>query len=109
MAEVYRPESDFENDYQVIDLSISWGMLSVVAFAAVLALQLFGRVLGVGLREVIFGTLALSIAGFILGLIGLKLGRSRGAARVGAFLNGVVLLVIFVILPVAFQVLRRLG
>ncbi len=101
--------SDFENDYQVIRLRVSWGALSVLAFAAVLTLQLFGRVLGVSLREVIAGTMGLSVAGFALGLIGLRYGRSRGAARAGAFLNGVVLLCIFVILPATAMILRRLG
>ncbi len=100
--------SDFENDYQVISLSISWGMLSIAAFAVILTLQLFGRVLGVSLAQVIGATLVLSIAGFALALIGLRFDRGRGAATVGAFLNGVVL-GIFLLVPVASQVLRRLG
>ncbi len=100
--------SGFENDYQVIPLSITWGSMSIVAFVIILILQLSGRMLGLGLFQIIGATLGLSVAGFVLGLIGLKFGRSHGAAKVGAFLNGVVLLCIFVILPVVFQILRRL-
>ncbi len=101
--------SDYENDYQVIRLRVSWGMLSVLAFAAVLTLQLFGRTLGVSLAQATGGTLVLSVAGLALGLVGLRCGKSRGAARLGAFLNGVVLLCIFVILPATSMILRRLG
>ncbi len=101
--------SDFDNDYQVIRLSVTWGSLSVVAFVAIVVLNLGARWFGLGLFKIIGATMALSASGFVLGLIGLKLGNSRGAARVGAFLNGVVLLCIFVILPVVFMILRRLG
>ncbi len=101
--------SGFEEDYQVIRLKVSWGALSVIAFVTVLTLQLFGRTLGVSLRDVIGATMALSVAGFVLGLIGLWFGKSRGAARAGAFLNGVVLLCIFVILPATYMILRWLG
>jgi hypothetical protein len=100
--------SDFESDYQVISLSISWGLVSVVAFIAVLALQLLGRRLGLGVPRVFGGTLLLSLIGLLCGLIGLRFGRARGAARAGAFLNGVVLLCIAIILPFVFQILRRL-
>ncbi len=109
MGEPRTGPSDFDDDYQVVRLRISWGSLSVVAFIVILILQLFGRQFGANLIEVNLGTMALSAAGFVLGLIGLKLGDSRGAARLGAFLNGVVLLCIFVILPVTFMILRRLG
>ena len=107
-----RPDSGssgFDNDYQVINLSISWGMLSIVAFAVILTLQVFGRVLGVTLAQMTLVTLSLAFVGFAVGLVGLRSGRGRGAARVGAFLNGTVLLCVFVILPVAYQILRRLG
>ena len=100
--------SEFENDYQVISLSISWGLVSVLAFAAVLALQLLGRRFGVGVPQMFGGTLLLSVVGLICGLVGLRVGHARGAARVGAFLNGVVLLCITIILPFVFQILRRL-
>ena len=98
--------SSFENDYQVISLSISWGMVSITAFVAIVALQIFD--LGANLTQVVFATMGLAIGGFALGLIGLKFGRSRVAARTGAFLNGVVLLCIIVILPVTLMVLRWL-
>ncbi len=101
--------SDFEDDYQVIRLSVNWGSTSIVAFAAVVILNMGGRFLGLGLFQIIGATLALSIAGFLLGLIGLKFGRGRGAARVGVFLNGVVLLCNLVILLVAFLIMRRPG
>lgn len=100
--------ADLDNDYQVIRLSISWGMFSIAAFVGVLTLQVFGPQLGVNLIQVIGGTMALSMGGFAAGLIGLKFGNNRGGAKVGAFLNGVVLLCLFIILP-AFQVLSRLG
>ncbi len=101
--------NDFDDDYQVIRLRVSWGALSVVAFVSILSLQMFGDRLGISLAQMIGGTLALSVAGFALGVIGLRFGRSRGAARAGLFLNGVVLACVFIILPVAHQILRRLG
>jgi len=100
--------SEFDNDYQVIRLSITWGATSVGIFVVVLGLQVFGRALGVSLAQVIGASFALAVAGLALGLIGLRFGRSRGAARAGAFLNGVVV-GIFVLAPVAAQILRWLG
>lgn len=99
--------SDVDDDYQVIRLKVSWGAVSIVAFTAILILQLFGRWLRVSLPQVIFGTAALALAGLVLGLIGLRFGQSRGAARVGAFLNGSVL-GIFLLVPIVTGILRRL-
>ncbi len=100
--------SDFDDDYQVIRLKASWGAVSIVAFAAILILQMFGHMLRVSLPQVIGGTAALALAGFALGLIGLRFGRSRGAARAGTFLNGAVL-GIFVLVAIVTGLLRRLG
>ena len=99
--------SDVDDDYQVIRLRVSWGAVSIVAFAAILILQLFGRWLRFSLPQVIFGTAGLALAGLVLGLVGLRFGRSRGAARAGAFLNGAVL-GIFVLVPIVTGILRRL-
>ncbi len=96
-----------DDDYQVIRLRVSWGAVSILAFAAILTLQLFGRLLKVSLQQVIFGTAALALAGLVLGLIGMRLGRSRAAARVGAFLNGAVL-GIFLLVPIVTGILRQL-
>ena len=105
------PPTDFEeDDYAVVRVSIGWGTLSILAFAIVLALQLFGRqVFGLRLIQVVGATLPLSFVGLALGLIGTRLGRGRKAAKLGAFLNGVVLFCVFVLLPVVFQVLKRLS
>ena len=98
-----------EDDYQVVRLSIGWGPVSILTFVAILILQIFGNRFGASLGQVIFGTMAMAAAGLILGLIGLKFGHSRDAARAGAFLNGVVLLIIFIVLPVFYQIMRRLA
>lgn len=101
-----RPEGD---DYEVIRVSISWGALSILAFIALMTLQVFGfRVFGLRLGQLTAATLALAFAGFVLGLIGTRLGRARRAAKVGLFLNGVVLFCVFVLMPLTFQVLRSL-
>ncbi len=100
--------SDVDDDYQVIRLRVSWGAVSIAAFIGILILQLFGRWLRVSLPQVIGGTAALALTGLVLGLIGLKFSRSRGAARVGTFLNGAVL-GIFVLVPLLTGLLRRLG
>ncbi len=109
MGEPRTGPSDFDDDYQVVRLRISWGALSVAAFVVGMVLQLLGWRLGVSLGQLTAATMALSVAGCALGLIGLRFGKSRGAARVGAFLNGVVLLCIFILLPAAYTILRRLG
>ncbi len=98
----------FGDDYQVIRLQISWGACSVLAFAAILAIQLLGRWLGISLVQSIVSAALLAIVGLILGLIGLKFGRARGAARVGVFLNAVVI-GMFLLLPLVSGILRRLG
>lgn len=105
-----RPTRERDDDYEVVRISISWGMLSIVAFAVILTLQMFGiRVLGLSLAQVVGATLVLSFVGFALGLVGVRFGRARGAAKLGAFLNGVVLLCIFILLPLTFAILRRIG
>ncbi len=96
-----------DDDYQVIRLRVSWGAVSILAFAAILTLQLFGHWLRVSLPQVILGTAALALAGLVLGLIGMKFGSGRGAARIGAFLNGAVL-GIFVLVPIVTGILRQL-
>ena len=98
------------DDYEVIRLSISWGVLSIAAFLALISLQLFGvSYLRLSYLRVFVATLALAFVGLALGLTGLRIGRGRRSARVGVFLNGVVLLCIFVLVPVVFSILRRLG
>ncbi len=99
---------DADNDYQVIRLSISWGATSIIAFAGILIIQRFPSALGISLPQMIGGTALLAITGLALGLIGLKFGRSRGAARIGTFLNGTVL-GLFVLVPIVSGILRRLG
>ncbi len=97
------------DDYGVVHVSLSWGFLSLLAFLVVVTFQLFGsEVLHLQFNYIIFSTLILSPVGFVLGLIGLKFGRSPQIAKVGVFLNGVVLFCIFVLLPVTFAILRSL-
>lgn len=98
------------DDYQVIRISISWGALSVVAFLLLMGLQIFGiRFFQLRLTQVTVATLTLSIAGFVLGLVGMRAKSGRRAARLGVFLHGTVLFCVFVLVPLTFQVLRRLG
>lgn len=98
-----------DDDYEVIRVSISWGMLSILVFAVILTTQLFGlRVFGLRLSQVV-ATLPLSVAGLVLGGIGFKFGRARRAAKIGLFLNGVVLFCVFVFVPLAFLARRWLS
>ncbi len=104
--------SDFDNDYQVIRISLNWGALSISALAVTLTVNVAGDNLGASFGQLVAATMGLSVIGLAFGLIGMKFGRHRGAARVGAFLNGVVVaifLAIAALLPVMFQILRRLG
>jgi len=99
-----------DEDYEVLRISITWGGLSIAAFALVMGLQIFGvNSLQLSYLEVIAATFALSFAGLALGLVGMKIGRGRRSARLGVFLNGVVLFCIFVLVPLTWRVLRRLG
>ena len=76
---------------------------------AIMAIQFFGYTFfGLRLAQMALSTLGLSALGFTLGLIGMRFGRGRRAARLGAFLNGVVLFCVFVLLPLTFQILRAL-
>ena len=98
-----------DDEYEVLRISISWGLLSILAFAAAIVLHIFGwRFFGLGIARLALWTLGLSAGGFVLGLIGLRVGRGRRAARLGTFLNGVVLFCVFVLLPVSFYVSRML-
>ncbi|MCP3956467.1 MAG: hypothetical protein GY719_01300 [bacterium] len=98
-----------DEDYEVLRISISWGLLSILVFLIVITLQIYGwRTLGINIAQLALSTLGLSVLGLALGLIGLKFGRGRRAAKVGTFLNGVVLFCVFVLLPVSFYVSRLL-
>ncbi len=101
---------DFDNDYQVIRFSLRWGSLSIFMFVATLAVNVVGDNFGANVRQLVTATMGLSFVGLLLGLIGLKFGRGgRGAARAGVFLNGTVVGVFLIIMPVVYQILRRLG
>jgi len=109
MTETYASEGP-DDDYEVIRISISWGMLSILVFGVILTTQLFGwRVFGLRLSQVVAATLPLSVAGVILGGIGLKFGRARRAAKIGIFLNGVVLLCVFSLVLLTLKALRWLA
>lgn len=98
------------DDYEVVRLSIGWGALSILAFASMLIVQLGGsRVLGLSVAQATVLILPLSGVGFVLGTIGVKYGRDSRLARLGVFLNGIVLFCILVLLPLTTQILRRLG
>ncbi len=104
------PRQPGPDDYEVIRLSISWGALSILAFLLLMALQVGGaRFLDLRLFQVVVATLALAAAGFVFGLVGMKFGRGRQAARLGVFFNGAVLFSVFVLVPLVSALLRRLG
>ncbi|MEM7584139.1 MAG: hypothetical protein AAF560_12200 [Acidobacteriota bacterium] len=104
------PQSSDNDDYDVIQISLNWGFLSLLAFLTIVTFQMFGTdFLHLRLTHVIFSTLVLAPVGFVLGLIGLKFGRSPQIARVGVFLNGVVIFCVLVLLPLTFAILRRIG
>ena len=106
-SDAHTPEGEYD-DYEVFRLSISWGMLSIMAFVVVLMLQMFDSgTFGLTSFQAVAATLPLSFLGFVLGVLGIRYGRGQRAARIGVFLNGVVLCCIFVLLPVTFQILRR--
>ncbi len=98
-----------DEDYAVVSVPLSWGTVSLACFALLLLIQLGGhRWLGLGLGVVALSTVPLSLSGLIAGAIGWKRGKSRKTARMGVFLNGIVLFCYFVVLPVTFFVLRWL-
>ncbi len=90
-----------EEDYEVIALRISWPMVSIGCFLLTLpAKYLLGflpwRPQPIWLWPlvpplVIFG---LSILGFVVGWIGFRYSERQGLAKVGMFLNGVVLAIV---------------
>ncbi len=105
-AEPYGFEPDVD-DYDVVHVSLNWGILSLVAFLIVVTFQVFDLgFLNVSLVHVMRITMVLTPVGFILGLIGMKFGDGRQIAKIGAFLNGVVLFCILVLLPLTSTVLR---
>ena len=99
-----------EEDYEVFRLSIGWGMLSILVFVLILALQVFDTgIWGLSSGQAVAATLPLSVIGFVLGLLGVKYNRGQSSARIGVFLNGAALFCIFVLLPITSQVVRRLN
>lgn len=88
-----------DDAYDVVVGREGWGVLSLLAFVLALTSRLVLRaVLPPELRAtwyfpflVVVVTPSLAALGLLLGLLGMRLSRSGGWARVGVFLNAVVL------------------
>lgn len=101
---------DFDDDYQVIRLSLRFGSLSILMFVTTLAVHVVGDNFGANVGQMVFATFGFTGAGLVLGLLGLKFDRGgRGAARAGVFLNGSVVGIFLIILPAVYQILKRLS
>lgn len=98
-----------DDDYEVISLKISWAALSILSFLLTLPardlLQLLPwRPQNIWLWPLVppMVILGLSILGFLFGALGLKYSAHRGMAKIGMFLNGVVLAIVLALTALWF-------
>lgn len=86
-----------EGEYGALDLPDAWHALSLVLFTASLGARYLVRLLpleGSYFTRVLLPPLtvfALAGVGLLCGLVGLRRPQGRGVARVGVFLNAIVL------------------
>jgi hypothetical protein len=87
----------FDGEYGVVRLQEAWHVLSLACFAGAMGARLLVGLLPSAwwppFRPLLPGLVVLALAslGLLFGLIGLRVPRIRGAARIAVFLNGVVL------------------
>ena len=100
-----------EDDYEVIPLKVSWAALSILFFLLALpARDLLQLLPWRPQRPWIWPLvppmviLGLSFLGLLSGLLGLKFSDRRGMARIGTFLNGVVLAIVLAIAAAWFYI-----
>ncbi len=90
-----------EEDYEVISLKISWAILSISCFLLTLPAKYLLHLLPWRPQPIWLWPLVppvvilgLSILGFVMGWIGVRFSQRRSLAKVGMFLNAVVLTII---------------
>ncbi len=103
-----------DNDYEVIQLKISWATLSILLFLLTLPARdllqyLPWRPQRIWTWPLIppLVILGLSFLGFLSGLVGLKWSAHKGVAKTGMFLNGAVLAIILAMAAVWFYIVSR--
>ena len=100
-----------EDDYEVIPIKISWASLSVFCFLLTLPARYLLQFLPWRPQRIWMWPLipplvilGLSTVGFAAGWIGLYFSSSRGVAKTGMFLNGVVLAIVLAVAAVWFYI-----
>ncbi len=95
-----KPLPDPADEYAVVRLRISWGLISLLAFALALPCRYLLRLVPVKLPEPWMGfwlwipvMLALALLGVLCGLLGLRQ-EPRTIAKIGLLLNSAILLVL---------------
>ncbi len=103
-----------DNDYEVIQLKISWATLSILLFLLTLPARdllqyLPWRPQRIWTWPLIppLVILGLSFLGFLSGLLGLKWSTHKGVAKTGMFLNGTVLAIVLAMAAVWFYIVSR--
>ena len=93
-----------DDDYEVIPVKISWAVLSVLCFLLTLPARYLLQFLPWRPQRIWMWPLipplvilGLSAVGFVAGWVGFYVSESRGVARAGMFLNGVVLAIVLAI------------
>jgi hypothetical protein len=100
-----------EGEYGTLDLPDGWHVASLAFFALSLGARFLVKLLPAGRyffpRVLLPGIAVFTLAalGLICGLIGLRKIRGRGIAKVGVFLNGVVLALAVLATIVFFRIM----
>ena len=100
-----------EDDYEVIPVKISWASLSILCFLLTLPARYLLQFLPWRPQRIWMWPLVpplvilgLSLVGFAAGWIGFYFSASRGVAKTGMFLNGVVLTIVLAIAAAWFYI-----
>jgi hypothetical protein len=103
-----------EGEYAPLDLPAGWHVASLLCFAAALGSRLLVVLLPARwpsswMRPLVPGLAGLLFAllGLAFGLLGLRNARGRSLARVGVFLNSIVLVLSLLAALAFFAILRR--
>jgi hypothetical protein len=104
-----------EGEYATLDLPVGWHVASLLCFAAALGSRLLVVLLlparwpSSWMRPLLPGLAGLlfAVLGLAFGLLGLRNARGRSLARVGVFLNSIVLVLSLLAALAFFVILRR--
>jgi hypothetical protein len=104
-----------EGEYAPLDMPAGWHVVSLLCFAAALGSRFLVLVLlparwpSSWMRPLLPGLAGLlfAVLGLVFGLLGLRNARGRSLARVGVFLNSIVLALSLLAAFAFFAILRR--